>query len=33
VRPLRRPHGARGDVLHVQGLRDEHRLRLIVNGH
>ena len=26
VRPLRRPHGAHGLLLHVPGLRDEHRL-------
>jgi hypothetical protein len=26
VRPLRRPHGADGLVLHVPRLRDEHRL-------
>jgi hypothetical protein len=28
VRPLRRPHGADGLVLHVPRLRDEHRLQL-----
>ena len=30
VRPLRRPHGAHGLVLHVPRLRHEHRLQLIV---
>ncbi len=29
VRPLRRPHGADGLLLHVQGLRHQHRLQLI----
>ena len=29
VRPLRRPHGANGQLLHVPRLRDEHRLQLV----
>ena len=30
VRPLRRPHGADGQLLHVPRLRDEHRLQLAI---